>query len=195
MASIGTGSEPIHNVAGATVFVCYVLAALFLSTLIVIDLCQSYSARPSPSTNQAKNSSNRLQIFVALAILSFSILSYHMLTYLIYSYQKWATSNNLEALPGLYVPSDIFTISSLHFLRRIWQWLTESTLFLDFAETICLNSANFWWTQQALLVTMASALFISIEGEHFSSSPQSSSADSTSQAPEGKSPMSGPIFL
>ncbi|KAI4245659.1 MAG: hypothetical protein L6R42_010142, partial [Xanthoria sp. 1 TBL-2021] len=30
--------------------------------------------------------------------------------------------------------------------------------------TICENSANFWWTQQALFVSMASALFIGIEG-------------------------------
>lgn len=162
MASITTDTESVHNVAGATIFVGYVLAALFLSILIVVDLYRSYKAQMGSSSSTAQHISSRLQIFVALAVLSFSTLSYHMLSYLIYSFQMWVTADNLEALPGA---SDLLTLSNWHGLRQIWQWLTESTLFLDFAQTICENSANFWWTQQALFVSMASALFIGIEGK------------------------------
>ena len=163
MASIMTGSEPVHNIMGATIFVAYVLAALYLSILIVIDLYRSYNAPTSSFPSKAQRISTRLQIFVTLAVLSFSTLSYHMLSYLIYAYQDWVTVNDLEAWPS---SSDLFTLSTWQtLLHQIWQWLTESTLFLNFAETICENSANFWWTQQALFVSMASALFISIEGK------------------------------
>ncbi|KAL8854609.1 MAG: hypothetical protein Q9221_000644 [Calogaya cf. arnoldii] len=154
--------RPVHNIMGATIFVAYVLAALYLSILIVIDLYRSYNAPTSSFPSKAQRISTRLQIFVTLAVLSFSTLSYHMLSYLIYAYQDWVTVNDLEAWPS---SSDLFTLSTWQtLLHQIWQWLTESTLFLNFAKTICENSANFWWTQQALFVSMASTLFISIEG-------------------------------
>ncbi|KAL8693201.1 MAG: hypothetical protein Q9224_003797 [Gallowayella concinna] len=164
MASITTNTDPIHNVVGATIFVGYVLAALYLSMLIVYDIYKAHKSIAPSSSNRGKHVSTQSSLFIALAVLSFSTLSYHMLSYLIYSYQSWVTSKGIEALPGLPGSSDISTLSGLEFTQQIWQWLTESTLFQNFAETICKNSANFWWTQQALLVTMASALFISIEG-------------------------------
>ncbi|KAL8736250.1 MAG: hypothetical protein Q9166_000405 [cf. Caloplaca sp. 2 TL-2023] len=165
MASIETSTESAHNVVGAIIFVGYVLAALFLSTLIVIDLYQAYSSPSSSSSNKAKHGFDQSQIFIAFAILSFSTLSYHMLNYLIYSYQSWATSKHFEDLPGLHTSINVFNLQRVRFhIAQVWQWLTESTLFQNFAETVCKNSANFCWTQQALLVTMASALFISIEG-------------------------------
>ncbi|KAL8672909.1 MAG: hypothetical protein Q9168_002663 [Polycauliona sp. 1 TL-2023] len=162
MASITTDTEPVHNSVGATIFVGYVLAALFLSVLIVVDLSRSYHARTSSFVSKAQRPSSRLHIFLPLALLSFSTLSYHMLSYLIYAYQAWLTANGLEGLPR---PSDFLTLPTSQGLHQVGQWLTESTLFLNFAETICQNSANFWWTQQALFVSMASALFISIEGQ------------------------------
>ena len=164
MASVSTNSESASNVTGATIFVGYVLAALCLSTLIVLDLYQSYKIQSnlSSSSTRAPSVFSRLQIFLALAVLSFSTLSYHMLSYLIYMYNQWVITNDPEVFPG---PSNLLTLSTMQASRQIWKWLTESALFLNFAETICKNSANFWWTQQALFVSMASALFISIEGE------------------------------
>ncbi|KAL8810242.1 MAG: hypothetical protein Q9223_002558 [Gallowayella weberi] len=164
MASINTNTDPIHNVGGAIMFVGYVIAALFLSMLVVHDIYKAHTSTTLSSSNRGKNVSSQSQLFIALALLSFSILSYHMLSYLIYSYQGWVTSKGVDVLPGLHDPY-VFTRSTLHFTQQIWQWLTESTLFQNFAETICNDSATFWWTQQALLVTMVSALFISIEGK------------------------------
>lgn len=158
MGSTNTDTAtPVHNVAGATIFVGYVLSALLFTTLIVSDLYQAYHSKSKSSVKQVPH--NHLQIFVALAVLSFSTLSYHMLSYLIHSYQDWALSASIETIRN---PLDLFSAVGL---ESIWRWLIESTLFKDFAETICKNSANFWWTQQALLVTMASALFVSIEGK------------------------------
>ncbi|KAL8712253.1 MAG: hypothetical protein Q9220_003404 [cf. Caloplaca sp. 1 TL-2023] len=82
-----------------------------------------------------------------------------MLNYLILSYQTWSSSQDLDDLPGSFTPTAIVALAA-----RIWQWLTASTLFQNFAATICANDENFWWTSNALLATMTSALFISIEG-------------------------------
>lgn len=166
MASRHDDSNNVHNVAGAIIFTAYVLAALFLSSLIVLDLYKAYQAQSSLSSKEARRTSQQLQVFVALAVLSFSTLSYHMLSYLILSYRSWFMFRNLKPLQGLQSPMIFSGVTILEFTARIWQWLTQSTLFQDFARTICTSSANFWWTQQALLATMASALFISVEGMH-----------------------------
>ena len=154
MASIADNGGAIQNVPGAVIFIGYVLAALCLTILIVINLYQTYVSRPSPSSEEGNRLSYQLQVFVALGILSFATLSYHMLSYLYFSYGGWAESRDIAARE--------LHASNLH---SLWLWLTESTLFYDFARTICKNSANFWWTLQALLITMASSLFISVEGE------------------------------
>ncbi|KAL8763395.1 MAG: hypothetical protein Q9184_000783 [Pyrenodesmia sp. 2 TL-2023] len=165
MASRHDASNNVHNVAGAIIFTAYVLAALFLTSLIVLDLYKAYQAQSSLSSKEIRRTSQQLQAFVALAVLSFSTLSYHMLSYLILSYRSWSMYRNLEPLQGLQSPTLFSGVTILGYTARTWQWLTQSTLFHDFARTICTSSANFWWTQQALLATIASALFISIEGQ------------------------------
>lgn len=166
MASKYDDSKSVHNVAGATIFTAYVLAALFLTGLIVLSLYQAYQTQPSLSFKEARRISTQLQVFIALAVLSFSTLSYHMLSYLIFSYHSWSMSRNLKPLQGLQYPTASTGFAAPEFAARIWQWLTESTLFHDFAKTVCTSNANFWWTQQALLTTIASALFVSVEGKH-----------------------------
>ncbi|KAL8929791.1 MAG: hypothetical protein Q9208_000935 [Pyrenodesmia sp. 3 TL-2023] len=164
MASRHDDSNNVHNVVGAIIFIAYVLAALFLTSLILFSLYNAYQAQSSLSSKEARRTSQQLQVFVALAVLSFSTLSYHMLSYLIFSYRSWSMSKNLKPLQGLQSSMAFSGITILEFTARIWQWLTQSTLFQDFAKTICTGSANFWWTQQALLATIVAALFISIEG-------------------------------
>ncbi len=166
MASTYDDGNSVHNVAGAIIFTAYVLAALLLTGLIVLSLFQAYQGQSSLSSKEARRISTQLQVFIALAVLSFSTLSYHMLSYLIFSYHSWSTSRNLKPLQGLQYPTASAGFAAPEFAARIWRWLTESTLFHDFARTVCTSNANFWWTQQALLATMASALFISVEGKH-----------------------------
>ncbi|KAL8661222.1 MAG: hypothetical protein Q9202_005768 [Teloschistes flavicans] len=161
MATAVTNAESARNISGATIFIGYVFAALLLTMMIIGDLFKAYRTRiqAKPRSKDMTEIFKQLQIFIALAVLSFSTLSYHMLSYLICSYRTWATHTSSGTTPNL---CGLFSVKSL---QSIWQWLTESTLFKGFAETICQNKANYWWTQQALLVTMAAALFISIEGK------------------------------
>lgn len=159
MATNEHDANAIRNVSGAVMFVAYVLVALLLTCLIAVDLCQAYR---SPSNNRpsraAKNRYDPSLVFASLAVLSFSTLSYHMLSYLVYSYQRWATSESFLPLLGRPEPGYLLSVT------RIWQWLTQSTLFRDFAQSICEGNSS-WWTQQALLAAMASALFVAVEGK------------------------------
>lgn len=164
MALVDDNGTPMHNVTGACLFIGYVLAALILTAMIVLDLYQAYRYRLSFTPKQTKPASKQLQVLVALAVLIFSSLSYHMLSYLISSYRDWAQFKGLAVPSGSYSPDYLLSSSKLGIIVHLWQWLTESALFYHFAKTICQNSAIFWWTLQALLVSAASALFISIEG-------------------------------
>lgn len=158
MASTSTAQTPLtYNLTGALIFTAYVLAALFLAVFIIVDLATRYrDLAQTPSSTLTTKLKFRLQLFSALSALSFSVLSYHMLNYLILSYRVWATANDVS-LPRR-LPSDI---AGLH----VWRWLTSSTLFLDFAQTICGTSARFWWTQQSLLVTLGWNVFMVFEGK------------------------------
>lgn len=164
MATINNEANAIHNVSGALIFVAYVLAALLLTCLIAVDLYKAYRFRSLALLKTTKHKSNHSYVFVSFAVLSFSTLSYHMMSYLCYSYQRWAVSKSLLPLPGRHQPWIPLGLADVISATHVWQWLTQSTLFRDFAQTICEKSAS-WWTQQALLATMASALFISVEGK------------------------------
>lgn len=160
---------PLYNLSGALILSAYVVSALFLTTNITLSLIKIhvYSPGSRSMTKHIDNEKTKLKslllIFSALAALSFSTLSYHMLNYLIVSYQAWATNRGSLVPHGLFGKNSILGPDgsiSLH----IWQCLTTSTLFQDFAQTICGNTARFWWTQQALFVTMAWSMFMSYEG-------------------------------
>ena len=85
-----------------------------------------------------------------------------MLNFLIESYISWAK------LWGVQLPLSVFGHNGL--LGRegvelhIWQWLTGSTLFLDFAQEICGTWPRYWWTSQALWATMGVNIFMGYHG-------------------------------
>lgn len=162
MASIDQDA-PSYNLSGALIFCAYVISALILSVYIISSLTSRY-LHPSRASQDGEIGNHKsLLIFSAFAALSFSTLSYHMSNYLIVSYQTWAVGRGYEVSQRLLGENGILALEKSIPLR-IWQWLTTSTLFQDFAQTICGNSAHFWWTQQALFVTMACSVFMSFEG-------------------------------
>ena len=161
MSSFVSQEPPLNNLSGALIFTAYVLSALFLTAFITSSLGVQYKKY---SQKREHGREKHIQIFSALSVLSFSTLSYHMLNYLIVSYQAWSKRH------GYQLPSSLFGSNSLLGTREqrvslhVWSWLTNSTLFADFATTICSSNARFWWTQQALLITMAWSVFMSLEG-------------------------------
>lgn len=168
MASASVSSE--YNLTGAVIFIVYVVAALFFTGVIVGILLYSPGSahRPSffPSTRKHKKiyHENKLQLFTALSVLSFATLSYNMMSFLIFSYKAWASKRGID-IPQRFLGNDgVMDIQHGTINFYVWEWLTSSTLFRDFAEIICGSSARYWWTQQALLVSMAWSFFMSIEG-------------------------------
>lgn len=159
--SSNSQETPLYNLSGALIFTAYVLSALFLTAFITNSLRVQYKKNSHKGEHGREK---QIQTFSALSVLSFSTLSFHMLNYLIVSYQAWSKGH------GYKLPASLFGSNNLPGTREqrvplhIWSWLTESTLFADFATTICSNNARFWWTQQALLVTMAWSVFMSLEG-------------------------------
>ena len=158
-------NAPLYNITGALIFSAYVIAALFLTLQITYSLFHSYQKLSRlEDAKQTLNLERRLQIFSALSVLSFSTLSYHMLSYLVVSYHGWARENSIKFPERILGDKSLLGGESQRIKLHIWHWLTSSTLFQDFAVTICGNSARFWWTQQALLVTVAWTVFMSFEG-------------------------------
>ena len=157
---------PFSNTIDALIFSAYVIAALFFTIYICLDLLLAYHKQGVANDSHPNVKSKRnLQVFSTLATLSFSSLSYQMLKYLIVSYAKWAEINAIPLPQRPFGNESLLGSGDRRIEVFIWQWLTSSTLFQDFAQTICSNSARFWWTQQALLVTMGWSVFMSFEGE------------------------------
>lgn len=159
-----------YNLAGAVIFIIYVVSALFFTGIIVGILSYSpesthrSSSLSSTKTHQRSSHENKVQIFKALSTLSFAVLSYHMMSFLILSYKAWALERGIELPQEFLGPNGLIDIQHGTSHLYIWEWLTSSVLFRDFAEIICGSSARYWWTQQALLGTMAWSFFMSIEG-------------------------------
>lgn len=156
---------PLHNLSGALIFSVYVGSALLLSITIIRSLFVMHQSLLKADQRKTDiNLDKRLEIFSAFSVLSFSTLSYNMLSYLVLSYRDWAKANSV-ALPERLLGDGSLLGSGNHRVElHVWLWLTSSTLFKDFAVSICGTSARFWWTEQALLVTMAWSVFMSFEG-------------------------------
>ena len=161
---------PEYNRAGALIFILYVVSALFLTGVILGTLYSPLSTHGSSKLlvverQQKFSRKSSVQIYTALSVLSFSVLSYHMLSFLVLSYKTWASAGDIPIPQSVFGHEGLFDLQNATINIHAWQWLTSSTLFQDFAETICDDTARYWWTQQALLATMAWNFFMSIEGE------------------------------
>ena len=144
------------NVAGATVFVSYVLGALVITAYICFGIWNTHK-NSSHNTSGNNAASGKVQVTVAAATISFAVLSYHMLSFLIIYYQAWALQQ------ATYTPSRVAGLITKPWL--LWTWLKDSSLFLSFAETICNDAARFWWTQNALLYSIGWSIYMAIKGE------------------------------
>lgn len=156
---------PLSNISGALIFSTYVVSALVLTFLLCSSLIFQYQKLlKSEDAKRSIDLERRLQIFSALSVLSFSTLLYHMLSYLIVSYQSWAKTSRVLLAQRVLGDAGLVGRRDQRVKLYIWEWLTSSTLFQDFAMTICNDGARFWWTQQTLLVTMVWSVFMSFEG-------------------------------
>ena len=163
LANMSATGESPDNVLGAIIFFSYIVTALGITGLIVSDLSKAYRAFSKSQANTIHRS-NLILAFASFAAISFSGLSYHMLNVLIHSYLTWVESANMPFPRTLFGTLTGLTTGELSLLD-IWTWAKSSTLFTDFAEVICNDPVRFWWTQQALLLSIGWNTYMAIEGK------------------------------
>jgi hypothetical protein len=145
-------APPLDNVAGAIIFICYVAAALALSIYILASIHRTSQHAP----NDRSLSSWKGQLVTNLTALSFSLLTMSMLGFLIAYYRAWAAAYDVP------LPANMLEI--LQGKLDVWTWLRDSTLFQSFAETLCNDPARLWWTQAALMYSIAWSIFMASDG-------------------------------
>lgn len=146
------------NYFGASIFISYIIAALVLTSAITGELDAAYrrvKARRAGSAAQWM----QFKIFVALSSTSFAVLSYNMLSFLITSYNTWSESQSSVSLSS--------SPSALRLAMNVWQWTIHSTLFLDFAQSLCASQQSYWWVMQALMATMVTNVVIQSAGRRW----------------------------
>ncbi|KAF1969311.1 hypothetical protein BU23DRAFT_591695 [Bimuria novae-zelandiae CBS 107.79] len=141
LASLLAYANPPFNYLGSTLFLSYILLALFFTFGISILLYSQYKRIPSLKLSQEiKDARTRhIKIYAFLASISFAILSYNMLSFLIQSLTAWARMKNLM---GIRVG-----------LLDLGNWTLETNLFESFAQELVRKRPGAVWTQVGLLGT------------------------------------------
>ena len=154
------------NTIGAIIFVAYILAAIALTGSICRDLINAYVYLPK-KLREKPGLQRNLTIFSTIALISFSVLSYHMFDYLLVSYSSWASDHSIALPQAVYGKDGLLGPKGQRVPVYIWTWLRSSTLFTDFAKTICAPQSHALWTTQALFATAMWNVVLTLEGSHF----------------------------
>ncbi|KAI4622486.1 uncharacterized protein J4E87_006428 [Alternaria ethzedia] len=149
----------INTYIGTTIFLSYIVAALYATIKISYSLYSQYSAifnTSSPSKNEKLNAAKaararHIKIYAFLASISFAMLSYHMLMFLITHYLEWSGDKSRS-----------FSNVSADQVKR---WMLESTLFQDFAQDLVKDAPNAVWTQAAILATWFWKIYMAQKGK------------------------------
>ncbi|KAI4924278.1 uncharacterized protein J4E92_007359 [Alternaria infectoria] len=91
-------ATPPNSYIGTTIFLSYIVAALYATIKLSYSLYSQYSAifnSSSPSKDEKLNAAKaararHIKIYAFLASISFATLSYHMLMFLIMHYLEWS---------------------------------------------------------------------------------------------------------
>ena len=146
------------NYLGAAIFISYIVAALMLAYAITRELNTTYrrvAARKQGLTSQWK----QFRTFAALSAVSFAVLSFNMLSFLVTSYRSWSSNQDAAFSQR--------SATILDFGTSIWHWTVHSTLFLDFAQSLCASQPGYWWVMQALMATMVTNVIMQSAGRQW----------------------------
>jgi hypothetical protein len=150
-------ATPPNSYIGATIFLSYIVLALYATLRIVVSQYTQYSRIFHAATKDATLIAARtararhIKIYAFLASVSFGTLSYHMLLFLITHYLHWT---------GV----DDRTLSAVS-VTKLQTWMMESSLFQDFATELVHSVPNAVWTQLAILATWFWNVWMARKGE------------------------------
>jgi hypothetical protein len=153
-------ATPPNSFIGATIFLSYIVFALYATCSIAYSLYTQYTAIYCPQKpnkdarlDAAKTARARhIKIYAFLASISFATLSYHMLFFLITHYLDWTGDKHrdLSAVTG----------------TKLKSWMLQSTLFQDFARELVQSKGNAVVTQLAILGTWYWNIWMAGKGKH-----------------------------
>jgi len=151
-------ATPPHSYIGTTLFLSYILAALYSTFRITYSLYIQYTSIFHTSTPDSNGNlkaakaarAKHIKAYAFLASISFATLSYHMLMFLITHYLEWSGAKTLSL--------NNVTIEKLK------RWMLASTLFHDFAQDLVKDAPNVVWTQAAILGTWFWSIYIGQKG-------------------------------
>jgi hypothetical protein len=157
-------ATPPNSYIGTTIFLSYIIAALYATITIAYSLYSQYTAIFDVSSlskdgklNAAKAARARhIKIYTFLASVSFATLSYHMLMFLITHYLEWSGDKSRS-------------LSNVN-VEKLKRWMLESTLFQNFAQDLVKDAPNAIWTQTAILATWFWNIYMGQKGMQFASS-------------------------
>ncbi|KAF2998552.1 hypothetical protein E8E13_005404 [Curvularia kusanoi] len=151
-------TTPPNNYIGSTLFLSYIVVALYLTLTISYSLYTQFTSlfRSSPASPFSKSSQNgadqpsirnararHIKIYGALALLSFGSISYHMLGFLITSFLDWHGSTS---------PRNVLAVlSSSNAVSQLKAWMLQTGLFNNFAAELVADPQSAVWAQLAVL--------------------------------------------
>lgn len=142
-------ASPPTNYIGTTVFLSYIVAALYLTFSIVRRLSEQWPVRRSSIGTDTPGLLGSRMLFAAL---TFATLSYNMLSFLINSYVSWRAGRVFDVDWVFYLSFD--------------KWMLQSSLFDDFAHQL-IGTGQDWtaiWTILSLLWTGAVNVWMALAG-------------------------------
>jgi hypothetical protein len=153
-------ATPPNSYIGATIFLFYIVAALYATCAITYSLYTQYTTIfhiPTSNKDEKLNAAKvgrvrHIKIYAFLASVSFATLSYNMLMFLITHYLDWTGGKNRSL-------SDVSG-------DKLKRWMLESTLFQEFAKDLVKDAPNAVWTQAAILATWFWNIWMGQKGIH-----------------------------
>ncbi|KAL5372930.1 hypothetical protein DPSP01_013098 [Paraphaeosphaeria sporulosa] len=138
--------EEDTNTRAYALFFSYLGLCFLLSVFIVFKLIRNHNVL-SKSTTARLPAKAHIRTFATLAALSLFTTWYYMYHYFRVSYQAWAMWRSRYDVSQ----------DTMH-----WGlWLSETSLFREFWETIVVGNARYWWSHQIFF--FASGLGLSLE--------------------------------
>ena len=148
LESLTLYANPPTNILGTTLFLSYILLALYCTFGITTSLYAKYrAAKPNLSPQNASH----IRTLTLFAAASFASLSWHMLKFLLISYARWNMNRNFFGATA--VTGQERGNGGLVGSVWVWDWMLSSTLFESFAKELVDDAPSSLLTQMALLGT------------------------------------------
>jgi hypothetical protein len=147
-------------------FITHISLAFLLTVLAIRAIFRSYLVLPPSQGTRHRLPSRKthVQIFSALATVSFITAIYWAYSFSNLSYRVWATERGIELPNSLFGETGAFRGGEHPGRFRLAGWLNDTPIYQDALEVVAEKARRFWWGQQIDLATTSWGMLLAIEG-------------------------------